>query len=112
VRLPRGRHTLTLRNAQLGLRARRTLLVAKSTVTTHFAFYKGQVRFRLPPGRHVQIDGRLVGRTPLPPLHLFEGRYTVTVIEPFRYQKRSFRIRVRGGKTTWVSPGPRRMASR
>jgi serine/threonine protein kinase len=112
VRLPRGRHTLTLRNPQLGLRARRTLLVAKSAVTARFAFYRGQVRFQLPPGRHVQIDGKLLGRTPLPPLHLFEGRYTVTVIEPFRYQKRSFRIRVRPGKTTWISPGMRRVAAR
>lgn len=101
--MPRGRLTLSLRNDRLGLRTIRRLSINTSQKRAHFTVRKGLVSLRVGPGRLIRIDGKLVGRTPLRPLEVYEGRHTVTVVHPYRYRKQTFKVTVRGNQTTLVS---------
>jgi hypothetical protein len=103
ARLPAGRHRLTLKNPRLGLWVTRTIQASGRFKTARFVFGWGRIRFRVKPGRHVALDGRALGRAPLPPVAVLEGRHAVVVTDPFKYQKQRFSVTVRSGETTWVS---------
>lgn len=101
--LPAGRHLLTLKNPRLGLWVTRTIQATGRSKTASFIFGWGRIRFRLKPGRHVALDGRSLGRAPLPPVAVLEGRHAVVVTDPFKYKQQRFSVTVKRGGTTWVS---------
>jgi len=100
VNLPRRPVVLTLVNRELGLRARRT--VEAEVVRRQLRFKHGRIRFRLKPGLLIQVDSRMVGRSPLPDVQVFEGRHVVTIINPFRYDKKRYEVTVKGDQVTEV----------
>lgn len=100
VALPRRQLVLSFVNPELGLRARRPL--GPRAARLRLRFRQGKIVVRREPGLYVQIDGRMVGRTPVPPVPVYEGRHTVQIIDPFRHDRRSYRIRVREGATVAV----------
>lgn len=96
VKLPARRVKLRFVAAEVGLDAGRT--VDGRASRAHLRFERsGRLRFELQPGLYVKVDGEMVGRTPLPPLPVYEGRHSVTIIDPFRYAKRSHVITVTDG---------------
>jgi serine/threonine-protein kinase len=101
--LPAGQHLLTLKNPRLGLWVTRTIRATGRAKTARFVFGWGRIRFRVKPGRHVSLDGRALGRAPLPPVAVLEGRHAVVVTEPFKYRQQRFSVTVKRGGTTWVS---------
>jgi hypothetical protein len=103
ARLPRGQHVLLLRNRELGIRARRRVKLAGTTQDLRLVLKRGTLRFRVRRGQHILLDGETIGHTPLGPVRVYEGQHTVTVIDPFRYRRDTFRVTVRPGRPTWVS---------
>jgi serine/threonine-protein kinase len=102
ARLPRRPAQLRLENRKLGLIATRTVEVGQEK--RRFRFGKGKLVFQLKPGVYVQLNGEMLGRSPLPgPAKVFEGRHKVTIINPFRYQRKSFWVEVKAGQTVRVS---------
>jgi serine/threonine-protein kinase len=103
ARVPAGRLALRLIDRRLGLRAVRRLVARRSRQRAHLVLGRGTIRFNLRPGHHVRLDDRLLGRAPLRPVQVHEGPHVVTVVDPFRYRRQRFRVKVREGRTTWVS---------
>jgi serine/threonine protein kinase len=63
----------------------------------------GTIAFRLRPGQHVQLDGKVLGSSPLPPVQVGPGVHLVTVTNPVGYRTRRHRAVVRAGKTVTIA---------
>jgi serine/threonine-protein kinase len=102
LRLPRRTVQLRLESREIGLIATRTLEAGEEK--KRFRFGKGRLQFQLKPGVYIQLNGKMLGRSPLPtPVKVFEGRHRITVIDPFRYRRKSFWVVVKAGKKVLVS---------
>ena len=63
----------------------------------------GTIVFRLQPGQHVQLDGKVLGSSPLPPVKVGAGVHVVTVTNPVGYRTRRHRVAVSVGKTVTIA---------
>jgi serine/threonine protein kinase len=93
--LLRGTVVLELRNQNLGLRTTRRLKIAGPKVNARWAFGKGVLSFRLPPGRKVSLDGQPLGVTPIAPMAVYEGPHTLVITDPKTKKQRTRRVQVR-----------------
>jgi hypothetical protein len=101
ARLPRGPLALVFKDPRLGLNVTRRLSPDAARMAVRFVFRKGKITFALPDGCLVKLDGKLLGRTPHPPVEVYEGRHTVLVIGPGD-KRRRLQIPVEAGRVTKV----------
>jgi serine/threonine protein kinase len=106
VEVGRGVLRLTLENRELRLHATRTVAAGDADAEVRYRFQRGKIAFQLQPGRYVQLNGRMLGRSPLPAVSVYEGKHTITVIDPFRYDKRQYRVEVKASQTVHVPRVP------
>jgi serine/threonine-protein kinase len=81
VRVPSGRHKVTLRSPQAGIDVTRDVEVAPRGVTRIDLWVGlGNVGINAPPGSSVFVDGKLAGTTPLEKrIDLYEGHHKLFV---------------------------------
>ena len=104
VRLPPGPVTLILRNREQNLEARRSLELEGEVMARRLQFTRNaSVGFRLQADFRIELDGRFVGTSPLPPFWVFEGEHHVTATDPKTGRRWSARFGVAAGETRWVS---------
>ena len=101
--VPAGALDLRFRNRMQRLDASRTLQPRGTSLAVRFVFRRGTLVLALPPGRLVKLDGKLLGKTPRPPVDLYEGRHTIVVLDgPTKLRLRR-RIVVPAGKRVSIS---------
>jgi hypothetical protein len=103
TRLPRRRLRLTLRNPALGIEVAREVDARRPHLELAIRLGRGHIAFDLAPGVHVALDGRALGRPPLPPVAAYEGQHVAVITSAFRYSSRRVPVRVWPGRTTWVT---------
>jgi serine/threonine protein kinase len=104
TRVPPGRVAVTLKNTKLGLRTRRTINTGSGgSLALRLVVHKdATLGFRIPAGRHIQLDGKYLGRTPRPPVKVYEGVHTVVVVDAAG-KKKKLKVQVKAGRTAWVT---------
>lgn len=89
-----GRHRLTFSEPSTGLQLARTVDAKPGANRLVFTVGKGAVTVEAPSGCEVRIDGRVVGRTPLPgPVPVFEGSHRIQVKLGSATWQQAFRLR-------------------
>jgi hypothetical protein len=92
---------LELRDDDLGLRAVRVVDPSGERLSVRFVFRKGILGFQVPEGVMIELDGKQLGRSPLPPLPAYEGLHEVVLISADG--KRTKRqVKVARGSITWL----------
>ena len=78
-----GTHTLELQSPQFGFVKTLELSVrAGDRTRQHLVLRKGKVALDVKPWADVYVSGRKVGTTPLAPLWLYEGNYSIRLVNP------------------------------
>lgn len=91
--LPAGEHTVGLRNAELGLASTRTVQVRPGETTpVRWRPAKGTVRLWVVPYAEVFLGARSLGTTPIEPVELYEGRYTLRLVYKGRTLSRTVKV--------------------
>jgi hypothetical protein len=103
ARLSPGHHQLLLKNEKLGLSLARQLSIeAGHTHTEEWSPAKGTLTFRVIPYAEITLQHRSVGVTPLPPMSLWEGHYTLELVNPDNNRRVSREVDVQPGAETIV----------
>jgi len=100
VQVPSRPLTLRFRNSALGLDASREVHPRGTSLAARFVFRKGRLVFALPAGLRVKLDGRVLGRAPLAPVVVYEGRHVLEVGEGGGSKRR--RVEVSAGKSVRI----------
>jgi serine/threonine protein kinase len=100
---PKGKLTLSFQNKAVGLNVRRTISGGGTHIATRFIFRKGILGIQVPGGSSVYLDGKKLGRAPIKPRLVYEGRHIVVVKRKGSRLMKTFRPVVRPMKTTWVT---------
>jgi hypothetical protein len=103
VSLPAGQVKLTLVNAELELRQTVSVAVeAKGRTQQSFTFKKGKLAADATPWADVYIGDRKLGTTPLAPREVYEGSYTLRLVNSELGAIKTLKVVVEAGKTTVV----------
>jgi serine/threonine-protein kinase len=103
AKLSPGRHQLLLKNERFGLsQARQVSVEAGRTHTEEWNPAKGTLTFRVIPYAEISLQHRSVGVTPLPPMSLWEGHYTLELVNPDNNRHVSREVDVQPGAETVV----------
>jgi len=103
VRLPVGTVSLTFVNRELELRQTVSVEVdGKEQTTASFAFQKGKIAADATPWADVYIGERKLGTTPLAPREVYEGSYTLRLVNSELGAIKTVKVVVAPGKTTVV----------
>lgn len=106
IELSAGLHRLVLRNPLCRPRTTKIAIPADEIVIRHVKLevLPARLELKAPPGWNVFIDGRLVGKTPLPPINLTHGSHQLRAARPSGEQ-RLRKVRVTAGRTTTLDLG-------
>ncbi len=103
VRLPVGKVSLTFVNRELELRQTVSVQVdGKEQTEASFAFRKGKIAADATPWADVYIGERKLGTTPLAPREVYEGSYTLRLVNSELGAIKTVKVVVAPGKTTVV----------
>jgi eukaryotic-like serine/threonine-protein kinase len=103
VTLPVGKVSLTFVNAELELRQTVSVNVeAKGTTRSAITFKKGKLAADATPWADVYIGNRKLGTTPLAPREVYEGSYTLRLVNSELGAIKTLKVVVAPGKTTVV----------
>jgi serine/threonine-protein kinase len=103
VSLPAGKVSLTLVNRDLELRQTVSVQVEpKGRTQSSFTFRKGKLAADATPWADVYIGDRKLGTTPLAPREVYEGSYTVRLVNSELGAIKTKKVVVEPGKTTVV----------
>jgi serine/threonine-protein kinase len=103
VRLPVGKVSLTFVNRELELRQTVSVQVdGKEPTQASFAFKKGKLAADVTPWADVYIGERKLGTTPLAPREVYEGSYTLRLVNSELGAIKAVKVVVAPGKTTVV----------
>ncbi len=103
VKLPVGKVTLTFINAELELRQTSVVQVdAKGKSHSSIEFRKGKIAADAKPWADVYIGEKKLGTTPLAPREVYEGSYTLRLVNSELGAIKAVKVVVQPGKTTVV----------
>jgi hypothetical protein len=103
VQLPVGKVSLTFVNRDLELRQTVSVQVdGKQQTEASFAFQKGKIAADATPWADVYIGERKLGTTPLAPREVYEGSYTLRLVNSELGAIKTVKVVVAPGKTTVV----------
>ncbi|HYH94774.1 PEGA domain-containing protein, partial [Hyalangium sp.] len=103
VKLPVGKVTLTFVNAEIDLRQTSVVNVeAKGKTRSAIQFRKGKIAADAKPWADVYIGERKLGTTPLAPREVYEGSYTLRLVNSELGAIKAVKVVVQPGKTTVV----------
>ncbi|HLL00631.1 MAG TPA: serine/threonine-protein kinase [Myxococcaceae bacterium] len=103
VKLPAGKVALTFVNRELDLRQTASVSVdAKGKNQVSFAFGKGKIAADATPWADVYIGEKKLGTTPLAPREVYEGSYTLRLVNSELGAIKAVKVVVEAGKTTVV----------
>jgi len=78
--VPTGALKLRFREPTLGLDAERALNSSGTSLALRYVFGKGTLELDLPEGSLVKLDGKTLGKTPMAPVAVYEGRHVVVIV--------------------------------
>jgi hypothetical protein len=103
VKLPLGKVTLTFVNAELDLRQTSVVQVdGKGKGKSAIEFRKGKIAADAKPWADVYIGEKKLGTTPLAPREVYEGSYTLRLVNSELGAIKAVKVVVQPGKTTVV----------
>jgi hypothetical protein len=103
VKLPAGKVSLTFVNAEVELRQTVAVNVeANGTTRSAITFKKGKLAADATPWADVYIGNRKLGTTPLAPREVYEGSYTLRLVNSELGAIKTMKVVVAPGKTTVV----------
>jgi serine/threonine-protein kinase len=103
VKLPVGKVTLTFVNTELDLRQTSVVDVeAKGKTRSSIQFRKGKIAADAKPWADVYIGEKKLGTTPLAPREVYEGSYTLRLVNSELGAIKAVKVVVQPGKTTVV----------
>jgi serine/threonine-protein kinase len=103
VKLPVGKVALTFVNRELDLRQTASVNVeTKGKTRASFAFRKGKIAADATPWADVYIGEKKLGTTPLAPREVYEGSYTLRLVNSELGAIKAVKVVVEAGKTTVV----------
>ncbi|WP_224247431.1 serine/threonine-protein kinase [Hyalangium gracile] len=103
VKLPAGKVALTFVNAELDLRQTTSVNVdAKGKTRSAIEFRKGKIAADARPWADVYIGERKLGTTPLAPREVYEGSYTLRLVNSELGAIKAVKVVVEPGRTTVV----------
>jgi serine/threonine protein kinase len=103
VKLPAGKVALTFVNRELDLRQTASVNVETNGKTrASFAFRKGKIAADATPWADVYIGEKKLGTTPLAPREVYEGSYTLRLVNSELGAIKAVKVVVEAGKTTVV----------
>jgi eukaryotic-like serine/threonine-protein kinase len=103
VKLPVGKVTLTFVNSELDLRQTSVVDVeAKGKTRSSIQFRKGKIAADAKPWADVYIGEKKLGTTPLAPREVYEGSYTLRLVNSELGAIKAVKVVVQPGKTTVV----------
>jgi serine/threonine-protein kinase len=103
AKLPVGKVTLTFVNAELDLRQTASVTVeAKGKTKSAVEFRKGKIAADARPWADVYIGEKKLGTTPLAPREVYEGSYTLRLVNSELGAIKAVKVVVVPGKTTVV----------
>lgn len=102
ARLPLGKATLTFVNPELELSQTVTLEVASGQSARSFSFAKGKLAADATPWADVYLGNRKLGTTPLAPRDLYEGTYTLRLVNSELGAIKTIQVVVHPNRTTVV----------
>jgi serine/threonine-protein kinase len=103
VKLPAGKVSLTFVNRELDLRQTASVNVeTKGKTQASFAFRKGKIAADATPWADVYIGEKKLGTTPLAPREVYEGSYTLRLVNSELGAIKAVKVVVEAGKTTVV----------
>jgi eukaryotic-like serine/threonine-protein kinase len=103
VKLPVGKVTLTFVNAELDLRQTSVVQVdGKGKSRSAIEFRKGKIAADAKPWADVYIGEKKLGTTPLAPREVYEGSYTLRLVNSELGAIKAVKVVVQPGKTTVV----------
>ncbi len=103
-RLDAGRWTIRLRDEKTGLDTTMRLTTKPGeSVRKELVFRTGHVVVDAQPWADVYLGGKKLGSTPLPPTQLYEGVYTLRLVNPELHSERIVSVTVSPGRTSKVT---------
>jgi serine/threonine-protein kinase len=103
VKLPVGKVTLTFVNSELDLRQTSVVNVdGKAKTRSSIEFRKGKIAADAKPWADVYIGEKKLGTTPLAPREVYEGSYTLRLVNSELGAIKAVKVVVQPGKTTVV----------
>jgi serine/threonine protein kinase len=103
VKLPVGKVALTLVNGELDLRQTVSVNVdGKGKTRSSFSFQKGKIAADATPWADVYIGEKKLGTTPLAPREVYEGSYTLRLVNSELGAIKTVKVVVQAGRTTVV----------
>lgn len=102
LKMKTGRHVLTFKNKKHGLSKDVTVKINERQHTKkRVTVKKGKVVFAVKPWAVVYLGNKKLGTTPMSPVSLFEGTYTLRLVNPDKGEK-TVKVEVKAGKTAKV----------
>lgn len=103
TQIPQTTTRITLKNTDVGLFATRTLNPTGTQLVARFVFKKGTIKFNIPSGRRIVLDGKSLGTAPINPMLAYEGSHLVQIVDPDSNRRWKYKVIVQPKLTTWVT---------
>ncbi|MEZ4272483.1 MAG: PEGA domain-containing protein [Myxococcota bacterium] len=98
-----GTLMLDLRNQRGGIKRVRVTIPESGSVSRRFTLGQGILEFAMKPGVDVYIGNWKAGTTPMQPLPLYEGSYTLRLVGSEPNEEHSHQVSVEAGETQTLS---------
>ncbi len=99
VEVPAGKHEITCTHPKLGTRRLVVTVPPGGEVRRVVTLGEGELKIIVKPWAKVQLDGRDLGTTPLPPQQLPAGRHIVVLENPDKGFRKRYTVSIDPGKT-------------
>jgi eukaryotic-like serine/threonine-protein kinase len=100
AKLPLGKASLTFIDGKNDLNASRVVTVERSGTRLSVEFKKGKLAANVEPWADVYLGDKKLGTTPLAPRELYEGSYSLKLVNSEIGAMRNVKVQVEAGKTT------------